>query len=84
MTRFLAYALPFSTLSILTVMQAEIPGQEQDGYDTEPNFFHGMHQVRATTDPSSFLPYIVPYSILKFPDRNLNRAMGVSKDSGSL
>ncbi|KAG2345953.1 hypothetical protein BDR05DRAFT_97688 [Suillus weaverae] len=28
-------------------MQAEIPGQEQDGYDTEPNFFHGMHQVRA-------------------------------------
>jgi len=65
-------------------MQAEIAGQEQDGYDTEPNFFDGMHQVRATADPSSFLPYIVPYSILKFPDHDLNNAMGVSKDSGSL
>ncbi|KAG2345951.1 WD40 repeat-like protein [Suillus weaverae] len=26
------------------ILGAEIPGQEQDGYDTEPNFFHGMHQ----------------------------------------
>ncbi|KAG1807958.1 uncharacterized protein BJ212DRAFT_1384588 [Suillus subaureus] len=36
-------SLPLSTLSRLTVMQAEIPGQEQDGYDTEFNFFYGMH-----------------------------------------
>ncbi|KAG2339399.1 WD40 repeat-like protein [Suillus weaverae] len=26
------------------ILGAEIPGQDQDGYDTEPNFFHGMHQ----------------------------------------
>ncbi|KAG2749433.1 hypothetical protein P692DRAFT_201481176 [Suillus brevipes Sb2] len=26
------------------ILGAEIPGQEQDGYDAEPNFFHGMHQ----------------------------------------
>jgi hypothetical protein len=32
-------------------MQAEIPGQEQDGYDIEPNFFHGTHQVRSIADP---------------------------------
>jgi hypothetical protein len=31
-------------------MQAVIPGQEQDGYDTEPDFFHGMYQVRAIAD----------------------------------
>ncbi|KAG2112421.1 hypothetical protein DEU56DRAFT_202050 [Suillus clintonianus] len=24
-------------------MQAEIPGQDQDGYDAEPDFFRGMH-----------------------------------------
>jgi hypothetical protein len=46
------YVPPSSTLSLLTCMQAEIPGQDQDGYDAEPNSFHGMHQVRATTDPS--------------------------------
>ncbi|KAG1863564.1 hypothetical protein DFJ58DRAFT_839088 [Suillus subalutaceus] len=32
-------------------MQAEIPGQEQDGYDTEPNFFHGMHQHSQASKP---------------------------------
>ncbi|KAG2113800.1 uncharacterized protein F5147DRAFT_34215 [Suillus discolor] len=26
------------------ILGAEIPGQEQDGYNAEPNFFHGMHQ----------------------------------------
>ncbi|KAG2747727.1 hypothetical protein P692DRAFT_20835019 [Suillus brevipes Sb2] len=26
------------------ILAAEIPGQDQDGYNAEPNFFHGMHQ----------------------------------------
>ncbi|KAG1870530.1 hypothetical protein C8R48DRAFT_760617 [Suillus tomentosus] len=26
-------------------MQVEIPGQEQDGYDAEPNLFQGMHEI---------------------------------------
>ncbi|KAG1827849.1 hypothetical protein DFJ58DRAFT_347327 [Suillus subalutaceus] len=26
------------------ILGVEIPGQGQDGYDTEPNFFYGMHQ----------------------------------------
>ncbi|KIK35170.1 hypothetical protein CY34DRAFT_17193 [Suillus luteus UH-Slu-Lm8-n1] len=26
------------------ILGAEIPGQDQDGYDAEPIFFHGMHQ----------------------------------------
>ncbi|KAG1774407.1 hypothetical protein EV702DRAFT_534642 [Suillus placidus] len=51
MTVFLAYAFSSSTLSLLIVMQAEIPGQEQDGYDTEPNFFHGMHQHAQISRP---------------------------------
>ncbi|KIK35355.1 hypothetical protein CY34DRAFT_587347 [Suillus luteus UH-Slu-Lm8-n1] len=33
------------------ILSAEIPGQEQDGYDTEPNFFHGMHQATTSTTP---------------------------------
>jgi hypothetical protein len=64
-------------------MQAEIPGQEQDGYDVEPNFFHGMHQVCATTDSSSFLSHIVHYSILKIPSHDPNNAIGALKDSDS-
>ncbi|KIK33700.1 hypothetical protein CY34DRAFT_689125 [Suillus luteus UH-Slu-Lm8-n1] len=55
---------PSSTLSILTYIQAEISGQDQGGYDVEPNFFHGMHQVRATQDPC-FLSHIICYSMLK-------------------
>jgi hypothetical protein len=44
-------------------MQAEIPGQEQDGYHTEPNFFHGMHQVRAIADPLfSLTSFITAFS----------------------
>ncbi|KAG2357774.1 hypothetical protein BDR07DRAFT_1419304 [Suillus spraguei] len=62
---FLAYILPCSTLSLLTIMQAQIPGQEQHGYDADPKFFHGMHQVRAT---SFLISYIVHSSILKFPE----------------
>jgi hypothetical protein len=81
--RILGVCTPSSTLLLLTIMQAEIPGQEQDGYDAEPNFFHGMHQVRATADPSSFYSYSVHYSILKIPDHELNNALGVSKSSGS-
>ncbi|KAG2054567.1 WD40 repeat-like protein [Suillus hirtellus] len=27
------------------ILGAEIPGQEQDGYDAEPNFFYEMHQI---------------------------------------
>ncbi|KAG2118377.1 hypothetical protein DEU56DRAFT_144764 [Suillus clintonianus] len=43
MTVFLAYVPPSSIFSLLTyVMQAEIPGQDQDGYDAEPDFFRGM------------------------------------------
>jgi hypothetical protein len=45
-------------------------------YDTEPNFFHGMHQVRATADFSSFLSHIINYSILKTPAHDLNSAIG--------
>ncbi|KIK35888.1 hypothetical protein CY34DRAFT_553156 [Suillus luteus UH-Slu-Lm8-n1] len=26
------------------ILAAEIPGQDQGGYDAEPGFFHGMHQ----------------------------------------
>jgi hypothetical protein len=63
-------------------MQAEIPGQEQDGYDAEPNFYHRMHQVRVTYLPS-FLSHIVHYSILKIPGHDLNSALGALKDSGS-
>ncbi|KAG1799811.1 uncharacterized protein HD556DRAFT_1525091 [Suillus plorans] len=44
MTIFLAYTFPSSPLSLLTIMQAEIPGQIQDGYDAVPNFFHEIHQ----------------------------------------
>jgi hypothetical protein len=33
------------------ILGAEIPGQEQDGYDTEPNFFHGMHQYSQNSRP---------------------------------
>ncbi|KAG1896594.1 WD40-repeat-containing domain protein [Suillus fuscotomentosus] len=31
--------------STLAAMQAEIPGQEQDGYDADPSFFYGTHQI---------------------------------------
>jgi hypothetical protein len=68
MTVFLAYVPPSSNILLLTGMQAEIPGQEQDGYNTEPNFFHGTHQVRATTDPSfslSLTSFVTAFS--KFP-----------------
>jgi hypothetical protein len=75
MTVFLAYALLSSNISLLIVMQAEIPGQDQGGYDAEPNFFHGMHQVRATSD-SSFLSHIIYYSTLKFPAHDPNSAIG--------
>ncbi|KAG1876506.1 hypothetical protein DFJ58DRAFT_178492 [Suillus subalutaceus] len=33
------------------ILGAEIPGQEQDGYDTEPNFFHGMRQHSQISRP---------------------------------
>ncbi|KAG2345926.1 hypothetical protein BDR05DRAFT_988531 [Suillus weaverae] len=33
------------------ILGAEIPGQGQDGYDTEPNFFHGMHQHAQISRP---------------------------------
>jgi hypothetical protein len=81
-TVFLVYALSSSSLFLLTCLQAEISGQDQDGCNTEPNF-HGIHQVCATANPS-FLSHIVYYSILKFPNHDLNSAPGVSKDSGSL
>ncbi|KAG1904451.1 uncharacterized protein F5891DRAFT_977299 [Suillus fuscotomentosus] len=32
-------------------MQMEISGQDQDGYDAEPNFFHGMHQLSQISQP---------------------------------
>jgi hypothetical protein len=76
MTVFLVYVLPSSNISLLTVMQAEIPGQDQGGYDTEPNFFHGMHQVRAIADSSPFLSHIINYSILRTPAHDLNSAIG--------
>jgi hypothetical protein len=75
-TVFLAYVLPSLSISLLTVMQAEIPGQDQGGYDTEPNFFHGMHQVRTTADPSSYISHIIHYSILNIPSHDLNSAIG--------
>jgi hypothetical protein len=63
MTVFYAYVPPSSTISLLTCMQAEIPGQEQDGYDIEPNFFHGMHQVRSMADPLfSLTSFITAFS----------------------
>ncbi|KAG2738119.1 hypothetical protein P692DRAFT_20759619 [Suillus brevipes Sb2] len=58
------------------ILGAEIPGQDQGGYDVEPNFFHGMHPVRATADSSSFLSHIINYSILKIPGHDLNSAIG--------
>ncbi|KAG2345924.1 WD40 repeat-like protein [Suillus weaverae] len=33
------------------ILGAEIPGQGQDGYDTDPNFFHGMHQHSQISRP---------------------------------
>ncbi|KAG2052487.1 WD40 repeat-like protein [Suillus hirtellus] len=33
------------------ILGAEIPGQEQDGYDAEPNFFQGMHQHSQISRP---------------------------------
>jgi hypothetical protein len=78
MTVFLVYAFPSSTVLLLIVIQVEIPEQEQDGYDAGPNFFQGMHQVRAPTYRfPSF--YIVRYSILKFLDHDLNNALDASK-----
>jgi len=46
------------------VIQAEIPGQEQDGYDPEPDFFQGMHQVRtpAYRFPSFFTFFVAAFS----------------------
>jgi hypothetical protein len=82
MTVFLAYALLSSNISLLTVTQAEIFGQDQGGYDVEPNFFHGMHQVRIIYLPS-FLSHTVHHSFLKIPGHDLNSAIGASKDSGS-
>jgi hypothetical protein len=64
-------------------VQAEIPGQEQDGYDAEPNFFHGMHQVRVSYHSSFLSPHIVHYSILRIHGHDLNSAIGASNDSGS-
>jgi hypothetical protein len=76
MTVFLAYALLSSNISLLTVMQAEIPWQDQGGYDVQPNFFHGMHQVRATANHFSFLSHIIHYSILEIPGHDLNSTIG--------
>ncbi|KAG2357778.1 hypothetical protein BDR07DRAFT_1490304 [Suillus spraguei] len=39
------------SLSKMTVMQVEIPGQEQDGYDAEPNLFHIMQQRSQISRP---------------------------------
>ncbi|KAG2051836.1 WD40 repeat-like protein [Suillus hirtellus] len=33
------------------ILGAEIPGQEQDGYDTDPNFFYGTHQHSQISRP---------------------------------
>ncbi|KAG2744098.1 hypothetical protein P692DRAFT_201794166, partial [Suillus brevipes Sb2] len=33
------------------ILGAEVPGQEQDGYDAEPNFFHGMHEYSQNSRP---------------------------------
>jgi hypothetical protein len=76
MTAFLAYVPLSSNITLLTVMQAEIPGQDQGGYDAEPNFFHGMHPVRAVADSSPFLSHIINYSILNIPSHDLNSAIG--------
>ncbi|KAG2118379.1 hypothetical protein DEU56DRAFT_144911 [Suillus clintonianus] len=35
----------------MTVFLAEIPGQDQDGYDAEPDFFRGMHGHPQTSRP---------------------------------
>ncbi|KAG2743236.1 hypothetical protein P692DRAFT_201184263 [Suillus brevipes Sb2] len=48
------------------ILGAEIPGQDQGGYDAEPNFFHGMHQVRVTYLPY-FLSHIVITVFSEFP-----------------
>jgi hypothetical protein len=58
-TAFLTYAPPSPTLSLLTVVQAEVLRQEQDGHDTEPNFFQGIHQVRMTA-------YLIPFFLTLF------------------
>ncbi|KAG2737746.1 hypothetical protein P692DRAFT_201574491 [Suillus brevipes Sb2] len=39
------------------ILSAEIPGQDQGGYDTEPNFFHGKHPVRVKYLPSFSLSH---------------------------
>ncbi|KIK41304.1 hypothetical protein CY34DRAFT_218665 [Suillus luteus UH-Slu-Lm8-n1] len=64
------------------ILGAEIPGQDQGGYDAEPNFFHGMHQVRVKYF-LSFLSLTAHHSCLKIPGHDLNSTIGVSKDSGS-
>jgi hypothetical protein len=58
------HVFPSSTVLLLIVIQAEIPGQEQDGYDAEPNFFQGMHQVRAPAYrfPSFFTLFVTAFS----------------------
>ncbi|KAG2115957.1 uncharacterized protein F5147DRAFT_834066, partial [Suillus discolor] len=33
------------------ILGAEIPGQEQDGYDADPNFFYGTHQHSQISRP---------------------------------
>ncbi|KAG2060083.1 WD40 repeat-like protein [Suillus hirtellus] len=45
------------------ILGAEIPGQDHDGYDADPNFFYGMHQFitvfpdfRAKTSTTSWAP----------------------------
>jgi hypothetical protein len=60
MTVFLAYALRSSSLSILTVIQAEIPGQDQYGCDAEPNFFLGMQEVSETMQCISTYTSFIP------------------------
>ncbi|KAG2048147.1 WD40 repeat-like protein [Suillus hirtellus] len=37
--------------STFAAMQAEIPGQEQDGYDADPSFFYGTHQHSQISRP---------------------------------
>jgi len=37
--------------STLAAMQAEIPGQEQDGYDADPSFLYGTHQHSQISRP---------------------------------
>ena len=76
MTVFLVYVSLSSNITLLTVMQAEIPGQDHGGYDAEPNFFQGMHQVRAIAHSSPFLSHIINYSILNIPSHDSNSAIG--------